>query len=226
MTRATKPLFFFLSRSPYNSNIKQKEIPMLSLRVLLILGRALGMVLSITWPGGAADAEGTAKARKFIDDYTVKIRPLETAANRAWWDANITGKDEDFKRKEEAQNKIDAVLSNKDAFAQVKGLKESKDIDDSVVKRAIDIIYLDHLEKQLDPELLKKMTALSNAVEKKFSTYRAKVEDKELTDADVRKVLKTSGLSDKRQAVWEASKAVGQVVEKELLELVKLRNQA
>ena len=213
----------------------KKEIPMLCLRVLLLLAVAVTLVLSMAWPGGAADNARTATARKLIDEYTAKIRPLETAANRAWWDANITGKDEDFKRKEEAQNQIDAFLSGKGAFAAVKGkapfvavkeLKESKEIDDPVVKRAIDIIYLAFLEKQLDPELLKKMTALSNAVEKKFSTYRAKVEDKELTDADVRKVLKTSGLSDKRQAVWEASKAVGQVVEKELLELVKLRNQA
>ena len=199
---------------------------MLSLRALAVLFAVIGMVLSITWSGNAADAEGTGKARKFIDDYTARMRPLETAANKAWWDANITGKDEDFKRKEEAQNKIDAVLSDKDTFKTVKALKESKDIDDPVVKRAIDIIYLAYLEKQLDPELLKQMTALSNAVEKKFSTYRAKVEDKEMTDAEVRKVLKTSGLSDKRQAVWEASKAVGKVVEKELLELVKLRNQA
>jgi peptidyl-dipeptidase A len=203
-----------------------KEKTMLSLRVLAILMAVIGTVLSMTWPGGAADAEGTGKARKFIDDYTAKMRPLETTANKAWWDANITGKDEDFKRKEEAQNKIDAVLSDKDAFKTVKALKESKDIDDPVMKRAIDIIYLAYLEKQLDPKLLKQMTALSNAVEKKFSTYRAKVADKEMTDAEVRKVLKTSGLCEKRQAVWEASKAVGKVVEKELLELVKLRNQA
>lgn len=199
---------------------------MVSLRVFLFLSVAVILFLSITWSGGAADAEGNAKARKLIDDYTAKMRPLETAANRAWWDANITGKDEDFKRKEDAQNKIDAVLSDKDAFAKLKAVKESKDIDDPIVKRAIDVIYLAYLEKQLDPDLLKKMTALSNAVEKKFSTHRPTVDDKELTDADVRKILKTSGISEKRQVVWEASKAVGQVVEKELLELVKLRNQA
>ena len=68
-----------------------------------------------------------------------------------------------------------------------------------------------YLEKQVDPELLKKMTALSNAVEKKFSTFRAKVDGKEMADADVRKVLKTSTLSEKRQEVWEAAKKVGKV---------------
>jgi peptidyl-dipeptidase A len=174
----------------------------------------------------SADDDATTRARKFIDDYTSRIRPLEVTANRAWWDANITGKDEDYKRKEEAQNKIDAALSDKKVFAQVQALHRDAGIDDAVARRAIDVIYLACLEKQLDPEFLKKMTALANAVEKKFSNFRAMVDGKEMTDADVRKVLKTSTLSDRRKEVWEASKKVGALLEKELLELVKLRNDA
>jgi len=173
-----------------------------------------------------ADTSTADKARAFVESYTTKVRPLEIAVNRAWWDANITGKDEDFKRKEEAQNKIDALLSDKTMFAEAKALKETGKIDDPIVKRAIDVIYLAMLEKQLDSELLQKMTALSNSVEKKFSTYRAKVGDTEMDDAEVRKILKTSTLSERRQEVWEASKRVGAVVEPELLQLVKLRNEA
>jgi peptidyl-dipeptidase A len=174
----------------------------------------------------AADSATTDRARATIEAFTAKMRPLDIAANRAWWDANITGKDEDFKRKEEAQNKIDALLADKAAFAEVKKFKESGKIDDPVTKRAIDVIYLLYLEKQLDTDLLQKMTALSNAVEKKFSTYRAKVGDQEMDDAEVRKILKTSTISERRQEVWEASKRVGAVVEPELLQLVKLRNEA
>lgn len=165
-------------------------------------------------------------ARKVVEAYNSRVRPLEIAVNRAWWDANITGKDEDFKRKEEAQNKIDAMLSDKEAFVAVKATKDSKQIDDPVLRRAVDVIYLIYLEKQLEPELLKKLTALGNSIEKKFSTFRATVDGKELTDGEVRDVLKKSTLSAKRQQVWEASKEVGKVVEKELRDLVGLRNEA
>jgi peptidyl-dipeptidase A len=200
---------------------------MFCLRIILPLVVVAAACLLMAWPVTLrADADATARARKFVEEYTTRIRPLEVAANRAWWDANLTGKDEDFKRKEEAQNKIDAALSDKKAFAEVKAIKEAAGIDDPITRRAIDIIYLVYLEKQLDPDLLKKMTALSNAVEKKFSTFRAKVDGKEMSDADVRKVLKTSTLSERRQEVWEASKEVGKVVEPELRELVKLRNEA
>ena len=93
-------------------------------------------------------------------------------------------------------------------------------------RRAIDIVYLQLLEKQVDKELLDKMTALANSVEKKFSTFRPKIDGKEVDDAEVRKVLKTSTLSERRKEAWEASKEVGKVVEPELKQLVALRNQA
>src|SRR5207302_5426456 len=93
-------------------------------------------------------------------------------------------------------------------------------------RRAVDVIYLMYLEKQVDAELLRKMNALSNALEQKFNTFRAKAGDKELTTAQVRDVLKSSNLSERRKEVWEAAKEVGKVVAPELKELVKLRNQA
>jgi peptidyl-dipeptidase A len=200
---------------------------MCSLRLLLPLTLPLAaFLLAVTWPGAAAGPDAGTRARKLLDAYTAKVRPLEVAANRAWWNANITGKDEDFKGKEDAQNKLDAVLADKALFQEVKAVKEGGGIADPVLKRAIDVIYLAVLEKQVDPGLLRKITALANSAEKKFNTFRAKVDGKELTDAEVRDVLKKSNLSDRRRAVWEASKEVGKVVEAELHELVNLRNEA
>ena len=43
-----------------------------------------------------ADAQTTKAARQFAEEFTAKVRPLETATNLAWWDANMTGKDEDY----------------------------------------------------------------------------------------------------------------------------------
>src|SRR5262249_21384197 len=89
-----------------------------------------------------------------------------------------------------------------------------------------EVLYLTYLEKQVDPELLKKIVAKANAVEKAFNTFRASVDGKEMTDSEVRNILKSSKNSERRQAVWEASKKVGSVVKKDLKELVKLRNEA
>src|SRR5262249_3400782 len=140
--------------------------------------------------------------------------------------ANITGRDEDFEAKKAAQNRVDRALADRERFAQVKRIRDEGGIDDPVLKRAIDVLYLAYLEKQVDPDLLKKIVDQANEVEKKFNNYRAQVDGKEMTDSEVRKVLKESKDSERRQAVWEASKAVGKAIESDLRTLVKLRNQA
>ena len=61
-----------------------------------------------------------------------------------------------------------------------------------MLARQIDVLYLQYLEKQVDPELLKKITAKANAVEQAFNVFRAKVDGKEMTDSEVREVLKKS----------------------------------
>jgi peptidyl-dipeptidase A len=200
---------------------------MLWMRPLLTIIVSVAAVAWIVLPRAAsAGPEATEKARELVGSFIKQFRPLDVAASRAWWDANISGKDEDFQRKEDAQNKIDELLSNTEAFARVKAIKEAGGIDDPVIKRAIDVIYLMSLEKQVNPDLLRKINSLSNAVEQKFNTFKAKVGDKELTTAEVRDVLKSSTISERRKEVWEASKDVGKVIEKELKELVGLRNEA
>jgi peptidyl-dipeptidase A len=200
---------------------------MVSLRILLPLAMAAVALLVLCPLAAPARLDTTERARKFLKAHEAKLRPLEVTASLAWWNANTTGKDEDFQKKEEAQNKIDEALANPDAFKEVKALHgEIKQIDDPVLARAIEVLYLTYLEKQVDPALLKKIVAKATDVEKAFNKFRARIEDKELTDSEVRAVLKNSKDSVHRQAVWRASKEVGALVAKDLNELVKLRNQA
>jgi peptidyl-dipeptidase A len=196
-------------------------------RLLLPLAFVLAAFLMV---GGSrsvlAGPKATEQARAFVKEHEAKVAPLEIKAALAWWNANVSGKAEDFEKKKEAQNRLDEALANRDTFARLKAIKEAGGIDDPVVAREIAVLYLQYLEKQVDPALLKKMVEISNNVDKDFNQFRAKVDGKELTDNEVRKVLKESKDSVRRQAVWEASKAVGGVLEANLKELVKLRNQA
>jgi peptidyl-dipeptidase A len=204
---------------------------MLSLRIGVVL---LLCALSVLWmltPRASADPGAPQKAKDFIDAFTKKIRPLDTTANYAWWDAMMTGDKGAFKKKEDAQNKLDALLADKAQFAELKAIRDGGKIDDAVTKRAIDVIYLMLLEKQLDADLMKDMNKLSNEIEQIFTNFRAKISDgkggeQTLADNKVREILKTSTLSDRRKEVWEAAKQLGKEVEPGLKELVKLRNQA
>ena len=191
--------------------------------LLLLLAVASVWFMGVALGSGMDDPD--TRARAFVAAHESTVKPLEISANLAWWKANVSGKDEDFKAKEEAQNQFDAALSDRARFAELKAL-HSAEIKDALLRRQIQLLYLQYLEKQVDPELLKKMVAKGNAIEQAFNVFRTKVDGKEMTDSEVRKVLKDSNDSSQRRAVWEASKRVGPAVEKDLRELVGLRNQA
>ncbi|HXJ59706.1 MAG TPA: M2 family metallopeptidase [Verrucomicrobiae bacterium] len=175
----------------------------------------------------AADGAGNSKdpAAAFVSWHERVVRPLEYDASLTWWKANTTGKDEDFQAKEEAQNKLDAVLADPKRFAELEAARKHR-IKDPILKRELEVLHLQYLEKQVDPGLLQRITAKANAIEKAFNVFRAKIGDQEFTDSQVRRELKESKDSARRREIWEASKAVGAVVEKDLLELVGLRNEA
>jgi len=190
-------------------------------RSFLIAGSA-AMIATTTEAG---DNVGQESAEKLIAEHVEKVRPLEIAAGKAWWEANTTGRKEAYAKKEATQNAIDAALADKAVFTRIKAAATHPKLDEKT-KRQLHLLNLAYLEKQVDPELLKKMTAKSNAVEQAFNVFRAKVDGNEMSDSEVRKVLKESTSSEQRQKVWEASKQVGAVVEKDLLEVVSLRNEA
>jgi peptidyl-dipeptidase A len=174
-----------------------------------------------------ATPEVTQRAKKFVDAHEARIKPLDKAAGIAWWDANISGKDEDFKKKIEAQNRIDEVYSDPATFRELKELHTLSDrIDDPTTARAVKVLYLSYLEKQVNPGLLKQIVAKANQIEQQFNVFRAEVQGRKMPDTEVREVLKTSKDSARREAVWKASKEVGPKIEAALGELVRLRNQA
>jgi peptidyl-dipeptidase A len=201
---------------------------MLGLRFLLPSAAVLASVLlMLPFSVAAPDPTVTARALKFIREHERNIRVLDIAVNRAWWDANTTGKKEDYDRKEYVQNRLDAALADPKVFAELKAIHERRaDIEADVTRRTIDVLYLLYLEKQVSTDLLKKMVAKSGAVEKAFNDFRANVDGNEMTDNAVRDVLKKSTNSARLKEVWEASKAVGKVLEPNLKDLVILRNEA
>ena len=180
------------------------------------------MVISVT---GTSAAEIADVAREIIADYERRIRPIEVEVGRRWWEANVTGSDEAYRLKQEAENRLDDALADRDRFARLKTCDEAM-LTDKLLARQVHLLYLQALPKQVAPELLKQIVSRANAIEMRFNVYRAKVGDKELADSEVRRVLKESRESSQRRATWEASKGVGREVEQDLRTLVQLRNKS
>jgi len=161
----------------------------------------------------------------FIQKFESVVQPLTKESSLAYWNASLSGKDEDWNKSEELNIELTKVFANKADFAILKRIKESDAITDELLKRQLHVMYNAYLGNQVETELLDAVIRLQTEIEKKYSNFRVDLNGKLLSDNEVDDILKTSTNSTELKQVWEGHKAIGPVVEKEIIELVKKRNE-
>ncbi|MBN2137092.1 MAG: M3 family oligoendopeptidase [Sedimentisphaerales bacterium] len=162
----------------------------------------------------------------FIDRHVAVLDPLAAKANLAYWDAATTGKAEDYEKLGELQLEIRRIYSDADDFALLKGIKESESVRKAGLARQLDKLYNGYLANQIPPEMLKRLVETDTRVQEKYNTYRGKIDGQEVTMSDIYTIMTTEKDVRKRELAWRASKQVGDVIAGDLIELVKLRNEA
>lgn len=161
--------------------------------------------------------------QEFIESYVKKIKPLEKKANLSCWNAYATGKKEYFHEYEETKKEIKKLHNKKEDFEKIKGFLKTE-IKEPLIKRQLVIIYNEYLISQGDINLINKIISKEVEIEQKFNQFRARIRDKKVTDNEIKEILKTEINSEKLKETWEASKKQGEIVEDNLLEIIKLRN--
>jgi len=150
------------------------------------------------------------------------VEKLSTEANLSYWNASISGKKEDYEIYEKKSIALQKHFNNKESFEKVRnflGVAEKP-----LEKRQLEILYNAYLSCQGDIMLLEKITKKSTEIEHLFNTFRANLDGKELTENEIKEILKEETDVIKRERVWNAGKKQGEMVEKDLIELARLRN--
>lgn len=161
----------------------------------------------------------------FIDKFDSIVQPLTKESALAYWNASLSGKDEDWQKSEDLNIELTKVFSDKNDFALLKKIKLSGQITEELPARQLELLYSAYLANQVDTELLNAVIKMQIEIEKKYSNFRATVNGRQLTDNEVDEVLKTSTSADELQQTWESHKAIGPLVAEDIIELVKKRNE-
>lgn len=170
-------------------------------------------------------AEMEKKLSEFINKYVEKAKPLEKALYTAYFDASINSNDENWAKVAKLEKEYNKIYFNKVDFKTLEEIKKSNAIKDPLLKRQLDILYNSYLSKQADTSKINRLTDMVSQIEVKYSNFRAKVDNKMLTDNDVEEILKKSTNSDELKKVWLAHKEIGPLVANDILAVVKLRNE-
>ena len=164
------------------------------------------------------------RMKEFISTYESKVIPLYREAALASWNANISGSDSAWAKSEKASFDLAKIYTDTAAFSELNELRKSGEIKDSLLARQLEILYNSYLGGQIDTALLAEQIRKETLISKKFTSFRAHFNGKELTDNVVDSILKNSTNSNELKAVWEAHKLIGPLVADDIINLVKLRN--
>jgi peptidyl-dipeptidase A len=164
------------------------------------------------------------RMERFITDYETRAIPLYREAALASWNANITGTDEDWSASEKASYELSRIFTDSAAFKELKEIKESGLIEDSLLSRQLALLYNSFLGGQVDPELLAEQIRMETEISRKYSNFRATIKGKELTDNQIEDILRNSVVTADLKSAWDAHKMIGPAVAEDIIKLVKHRN--
>ncbi|MCU0915064.1 MAG: M2 family metallopeptidase [Planctomycetes bacterium] len=164
--------------------------------------------------------------RSFLEAHVAQVEPLAARANLVYWEAATTGKPEKFAELKELQLQIRRIYSDANDFARIKALDKSRSVHEPRLARQLDKLYGAYLQNQIEPALLAQIVELDTNIQQGYNNYRPTLGDRPVTMSDIYTILTTEKDSARRQAAWQASKQVGNIISHDLLALVRLRNQA
>ncbi len=161
-----------------------------------------------------------------IDELVREIEPLHLRHNQAVWLANTTG---DARYEEESarlDTQIRTLFSRREPYQQLRAIAAACPPLDPLLQRQLVLLLSDYRAHQIPPERIERMVRVEKALESRFNNFRALLDGRPVTDNHLREILRNSDDVNQRRRAWEASKQIGAEVAPDLVELVRMRNQA
>ena len=171
---------------------------------------------------------GNDDAQKFLDAYTKEYVQLYSNTQLAQWKSNTEIKAGDSSATLAAQKADEAMAtftgSAENIAAAKKYLEEKSSLTPIQQKQLEAVLYMAANNPQTIADVVKQRIKAENEQTQKLYGFQYTLGGKKVTTNDLDDMLKKETDPAKRQAIWEASKAVGPTLKDGLVRLRDLRN--
>jgi peptidyl-dipeptidase A len=160
-----------------------------------------------------------------VDEFEQALEPLVHARNLAEWDAATAATDEHEQQLVEASKRVDAVLAERERYAQL--VDADRDAaEDARFARRVRLARLTSESAQRERSLADRIIESEAQLGSLFSRHRGTLGGRDVNDNEIAKVLRESASREQRRQAWDASKSIGPRAAPALRELAHLRNEA
>ena len=163
---------------------------------------------------------------RLVADLVAELEPLQRQYNEAIWLASVTGDSRHEQEGARLDARIRTMFARPEPYATLCALRDAGGVLDPHLQRQLVLLINAYRAHQIPPAMIERMVSIEKALESRFNNFRAELRGRPVTDNEIRQVLRDSNDTPERRAAWEASKQIGAEVVAELLDLVRLRNEA
>jgi peptidyl-dipeptidase A len=163
---------------------------------------------------------------RFIDTLVHELQPLQKRLNEAVWLANTTGESRHEEESGRLETEIRTLFSRREPYDRLRSIAGDGGVSDPHLQRQLTLLLHEYRAHQIPPAEIAAMVRLEKALESRFNNFRAALGGREVTDNELREILRSSDDENQRREAWQASKQIGVGIVPDLLELVARRNQA
>ncbi len=96
----------------------------------------------------------TEEFKTFVKKFESEVIPLHKQAILAYFNATISGKEEDYQSAADLEVQLTKILASKENFRDTQANPRCEYHFRSMLQRQLEVLYLSYLEKQLDEDKL------------------------------------------------------------------------
>lgn len=161
----------------------------------------------------------------FLEDFVSNLEVKELQLHKASWILETTGSKDASDLVASLSNELSLMFSDEKVYEKLISFQKDK-ISDPLLNRQLVLLINSFKAYMLPKELLKEISIKEADLAQTYANFRAKIDNKSVSENDIREILKNEKSVDVRKKAWESSKEIGQILAPKIIELVKLRNKA
>lgn len=164
--------------------------------------------------------------QELLSQLIAPIQQKSKQINQLTWILETTGSQDAAILKAEVKTELRVYCGNRENFEKLLVLDNDLQIKDPVVKRQLNVLIRMCKPCLLSKQQLEKIAQAEAHLSLLYANFRASHHGHDLSENEMREVLKKESNVHVRKDTWEASKQIGKVLAPHIVQLVRLRNQA
>jgi peptidyl-dipeptidase A len=164
--------------------------------------------------------------QQFLSEFIPQVARKSKQVNKALWILETTGQGDAADLKAELDTELRVLFNDSGVYQKLLSWEKDPSLKDPALKRQLNVLIRTCKQNQISKKLLEELAQKEAALAQSYASFRPELEGNPVSENGIREILKGEKSVEKRKQAWETSKTIGPLLAPQILELVRLRNQA